>query len=220
VTGTPAGPGASDFTKVPFDPKQRSGVLTHPYLLAAFAYHRNSSPIHRGVFITRSIVGRNLRPPPAAIQFMDDRFDPGLTMREKVAELTRPAACYSCHQVINPLGFSLENFDAVGRFRTTDNGKPVDATAEYLTADGKPVRLTGPRDVAEHAAASPEAHRAFVGQLFAHLVKQPPEAYGPQTLDRLRTAFTKSDFNIQSTLVEIATMSALHGTESHARSNP
>ena len=215
-----ADPGASDFTRVGFDPKQRSGVLTHPYLLAAFAYHRNSSPIHRGVFLTRSIVGRNLRPPPSAIQFMDDRFDPSLTMREKVAELTRPAACYGCHQVINPLGFSLENFDAVGRFRTTDNGKPVDATAEYLTSDGKPVRLTGPRDVAEHAAGSPEAHRAFVGQLFAHVVKQPPEAYGLQTLDRLRAAFVKNEFNIQSALVEIATLSALHGTESHARSTP
>ena len=59
-------------------------MLTHPYLLAALAYHKNSSPIHRGVFLTRNIVGRALRPPPVAVEFMDDRFDPSLTMREKV----------------------------------------------------------------------------------------------------------------------------------------
>ncbi len=117
-----------DFEKVAFNPRERTGVITHPFLLSAFAYHKSSSPIHRGVFLTRNIVGRALKPPPMAIEFMDNRFDPSLTMREKVAELTRPAACQTCHSMINPLGFSLENYDAVGRFRTIDNQKPVNPT--------------------------------------------------------------------------------------------
>jgi hypothetical protein len=66
--------GEDEFSKVSFDPRQRSGVLTHPFLLSAFAYHKSSSPIHRGVFLTRNIVGRALKPPPMAIEFMDGPF--------------------------------------------------------------------------------------------------------------------------------------------------
>jgi hypothetical protein len=113
---------SDDFVKVELDPKQRSGVVTHPYLLAEFSYQKSSSPIHRGVFLTRNIVGRALKPPPIAQEFKDADFAPNLTMREKVAELTRPAACQSCHSVINPLGFSLEQYDAVGRLLTAANG--------------------------------------------------------------------------------------------------
>ncbi|MFA6544875.1 MAG: DUF1592 domain-containing protein, partial [Limisphaerales bacterium] len=125
-----------DFARVQLDSKQRSGVVTHPYLLAAFSYNKSSSPIHRGVFLTRNIVGRALRPPPMAVAFKDGDFKPGMTMREKITELTRPQACQSCHSVINPLGFSLENFDAVGRFRDRDGSRPVNAAAEYTTDDG------------------------------------------------------------------------------------
>ena len=203
----------SDFQKVSFQPQQRSGVITHPYLLSAFAYHKSTSPIHRGVFLTRNIVGRALKPPPMAIEFMDGRFDPSLTMREKVAELTRPAACQGCHSMINPLGFSLEHYDAVGQYRTMDNKKPVDATGEYTTAEGKTVRLRGARDVAEFAAKSRDAHRGFIQQLFHHLVKQPAAAYGPDTLEKLRASFVKSDYNIQKLVVEIAKISATHGTQ-------
>ncbi|MGZ8940316.1 MAG: DUF1592 domain-containing protein, partial [Limisphaerales bacterium] len=198
------------FHKVEFDPTQRVGVLTHPYLLSAFAYYKSSSPIHRGVFLTRNIIGRGLKPPPAAIQFMDGRFDPKLTMREKVTELTSPAACMGCHSVINPLGFSLEHFDGVGRFRTEDNQKPVDAASDFTTPDGDTIRLKGARDVADYAVNSVEAHRGFVRQLFQHMVKQPVAAYGPDCLDRLREFFVKSDFNIQKLVAEIVTVSALH----------
>src|SRR5207247_3185415 len=133
-------------------------------LLSVFAYHKSSSPIHRGVFLTRNIVGRALKPPPMAIQFMDDRFDPSLTMREKVAELTRPATCQGCHSVINPLGFSLEHYDAVGRFRARENGRPINAVSEYTTDDGATVQLAGARDLAEFAARSEQAQNAFIEQ--------------------------------------------------------
>lgn len=201
--------GGEGFEKVSFDPRQRCGVLTHPFLLSALAYHKSSSPIHRGVFLTRNIVGRTLRPPPMAIEFMDDRFDPSLTMREKVTELTRPAGCQSCHATINPLGFSLEHYDAVGRFRTVDNSKPVDARGELPIADGKSIRISGARDVAEFAASSPDAHRAFIRQLFNYVVKQPVDAYGADTLEKLRASFVASEYNIQALLVEIARVSAM-----------
>jgi hypothetical protein len=206
-------PAEGEFEKIAFNASERTGVITHPFLLATFAYNKNSSPIHRGVFLTRNIVGRALRPPIMAIEFMDGRFDPNLTMREKVSELTRPAACQTCHSVINPLGFSLESYDAVGRFRTVDNRKPVDTASEYPTADGKTVKLGGARDVAEYAAANIESHRGFIQQLFHQTVKQPVAAYGPDTLENLRRSFAASGFNIQKLLVEIALVPALHGLE-------
>lgn len=201
-----------DFVRVSLDPKQRSGVVTHPYLLAAFSYPKSTSPIHRGVFLTRNIVGRALKAPPMAVAFNEADFSPNLTMREKIAELTRPQACQGCHSVINPLGFSLEHYDAVGRFRTRDQDQPVNAVSEYTTDDGKAIKLTGARDVAEFAVGSEHAQNTFVEQLFHSLVKQPIRAYGPDVQVRLRESFIASGYNIQKLLVDIATLSALHGT--------
>jgi len=200
-----------DFTKLTFGEEKRCGVLTHPYLLASFSYQRLTSPIHRGVFLTRHIVGRALKPPPMAMTFKDADFAPNLTMRQKVSELTRPQACQSCHSVINPLGFSLEQYDAVGRFRTSENEKPIDPVSEYVTDDGEKVRLAGARDVGQFAIGSEAAHNAFIQEMFHHVVKQPMEAYGPDTLEKLHESFVKSSFNMKQLLVEIATIAALSG---------
>jgi len=213
-TDAPAEPDES-FQTVVFPPDRRAGLLTHPYLLSAFAYHNNSSPIHRGVFLTRNIVGRELKPPPMAVAFKDDEFSPDATMREKITQLTRDQACMSCHSVINPLGFALENFDAVGRWRTVDNNKPIDSKSEYVTEEGDKVEVASARDVAEFAVASPSAHRAFVVQLFQHLVKQAPAAYGWDAIDQWTDRFAKDDFNIQDLLVDIAVLSARYSPVPH-----
>jgi hypothetical protein len=203
-----------DFVRVRLNPKERSGVLTHPYLLAAFSYQKSSSPIHRGVFLTRNIVGRALKPPQMAMTFKDEDFAPNLTMREKVAELTRSEACQSCHSVINPLGFSLEHYDAVGRFRTREGERPIDAASDYTTDDGKTIRLTGARDLARFAAESEQAQNAFIEQLFHHLVKQPMLAYGPDISNQLRRSFVESGYSVKKLLVDIMAVSALRGMKS------
>lgn len=202
-----------EFAKVTVDSQKRSGVLTHPYLLAAFSYQKLTSPIHRGVFLTRNIVGRSLKPPPMAMTFKDADFAPNLTMRQKVTQLTRPQACQSCHSVINPLGFSLEQFDAVGRFRTAEQDNPVDPVSDYLTDDGEKIHLAGARDIAEYAISSEQAQNTFIEQMFHHIVKQPMLAYGPDTVTRLRQRFVDSDFNMQKLLVEIVSVSALRGSD-------
>jgi len=196
------------FQRVTFDPNQRAGVITHPYLLASLAYNRSTSPIHRGVFLSRNIVGLALKNPSVAVAFEDAKFDPTLTMREKIVELTKNQSCMGCHSVINPLGFSLEHFDAVGRWRTKDNNKPVHAEGEFDAEDGRTVTISGPKDVATYALGSESAHRAFVRQLFHHTVKQPAPAFGVDTLDTLRAQFSANGFNIQKLLGEIAVTSA------------
>ncbi len=194
----------NEFVKVTFPEEQRSGILTHPYLLSALAYHNNTSPIHRGVFLTRNIVGRALNPPPMAVAFKDSDFPEDITMREKVTQLTSDTACMACHSIINPLGFALENFDAVGRWRTHEKEKPVDTLSEYLTEDGESVEVKRARDIAEFAVNNESAHTAFISQLFHHFVKQPPAAFEPTALQTLRLQFEKDDFNIHKLLAQIA----------------
>lgn len=202
-------PEGQGFRPVKMDADQRAGVLTHPYVLATFSYTKSSSPIHRGVFLTRNILGRMLKPPPMAIAFMDDKFDPSFTMREKVTELTAKPACQSCHVTINPLGFSFEHFDAVGRVRATDNAKPVDTVSEYIAADGTVLMLKGARDVAVHAAESQAGQAGFVRNLFQAMVKQPTTAYSPEMLGQLTERFRRDQYHVRHLAVEVAVVAAL-----------
>ena len=202
-------PADAPFQYAKLNPQQRAGILTHPYLLAAFAYTGATSPIHRGVFLTRGVLGVALRPPPEAFTPLTEDLHPKLTTRERVALQTKPNACQSCHGVINPLGFTLEHFDAVGRYRERDNGKPIDATGVYETRQGEVVKFTGARELAKFLAGSEEVHTAFVEHLFHHLVKQPIRAYGPRQSAELRDSLAANGFNIRKLMAEIATTAAL-----------
>ncbi len=201
-------PPDAPFTKVSVDPKERAGLLTHPYLLANFAYTSTSSPIHRGVFVARSVLGRGLRPPPVAVAPLAPDLHAGLTTRERVTLQTSPAACVTCHGMINGLGFGFERFDAIGRLRFEEKGKTVDASGVYEPMSGEPTRYVGARQLAETLAASEETHAAFVEQLFHHMIQQPIRAFGPELSGRLRRSFAEHDFNIRSLLVEIVAASA------------
>ncbi len=207
--GAEAMPDDAPFQKVVLDAKVRAGVLTHPYLLATFAYTATSSPIHRGVFISRSVLGRTLRPPPVAVAPLAPDLHADLTTRERVTLQTRPDSCVTCHGMINPLGFTLEHFDATGRYRSEEKGKPIDATGLYQTRSGETVTFDGARDLANFLANSDETHSAFVEQLFHYMVKQPIRAFGPNTSSDLKKAFAQHDFSIRKLAEEIVTTSAL-----------
>jgi hypothetical protein len=201
-------PENAPFQKVSLNPGDRAGVLSHPYLMTTFAYTGTSSPIHRGVFLTRSVLGRPLKPPPQATPPLSPDLHADLSTRERVALQTKPAACITCHAVINPLGFSLEHFDAVGRFRSDENGKPVDATGVLETPDGSSVSYSGARELAAFLVESHETRTAFVEQLFHYLVKQPIRAYGPEMLPELTQSFVDDQFNIRHLIARIATRTA------------
>ena len=188
---------------------ERAGVLAHPYLLANFAYTSTTSPIHRGVFLARNVLGQGLRPPPAAFAPLAPDLHPDLTTRERVSLQTSPESCMSCHGMINPLGFALERFDAVGRFRESEHDTAIDATGFFETRVGDRAEFEGARGLAEFLAESEEVHEAFVEQAFHHLVKQPIRAFGPEVLPELTQAFVDSGFDLRGLLVEIAARSAL-----------
>ena len=197
------------FRKVTLDGGDRAGLLSHPYLMAAFAYNGTSSPVHRGVFIIRSVLGRSLRPPPEAITPVPPSLHAGLSTRERVTMQTSPAACVSCHGMINPLGFGLENFDAVGRYRSEEKGKPVDPAGWFETRTGDQVTFSGARGLAKVLAESEETHAAFIDQLFHYLVKQPVPAFGPRVASDLRKSFATNGYSIRKLIVEIVAISAL-----------
>ncbi len=83
-------PADAPFKKVALE-KERAGVITHPYLLSTFAYTSSSSPIHRGVFLARSVLGKTLRPPPEAVAPLPADLHAGMTTRQRVAMQTNPA---------------------------------------------------------------------------------------------------------------------------------
>jgi hypothetical protein len=202
-------PRDAPFQKVIRPPGERAGVLTHPYLMSSFAYTASSSPIHRGVFISRSILGRALRPPPEAVAPIPADLHPGLTTRQRIELQTKGEACQSCHGMINPLGFPLEHYDAIGRYRDGEKDRPIDATGSYETRSGDWVEFDGVRDLAAFLAASEETHHAFVQQLFHYLVKQPIRAFDRKAIQELRQSFASSGYQIRKLMVQIMAVSAL-----------
>jgi hypothetical protein len=110
----------------------------------------------------------------------------------------------ACHSMINPLGFSLEHYDSLGRWREKEKGKLINDDSVLETDTGNRIDIKGPREVAEFAANSPLAHEAFVRQLFHHVTKQPVLAYTPGTAERLETQFREGGFRIDNLLHKIA----------------
>lgn len=205
-------PENADFQEVKFEPDRRAGIVSHPFLLSGFAYMETSSPIHRGVFLSRGVLGRGVKPPPIAVAPTAPDLAPDLTTRERVTVQTQAEMCANCHGLINSLGFALENFDAVGRYRDSEKTKPIDANGQYLQRNGELVRFGGARDLAGFLARSEETHRSFTRQLFHHMVQQPILAYGPESISELAEYFENHQFHMKHLMVEIACRSALETT--------
>lgn len=211
--------GDGGFQKLAVDPQTRSGVLTHPLLLAGFAHYAESSPIHRGVFVSRNVLGRRLKQPAEAPPPLPPKFHPELNTRERVILQTKAQSCSVCHEMINPLGFPLENFDAVGRFRSKEKGRPVDASGTYENLQGETFQFNGPRELAEFLANSPETHAAFTEKLFQHFVMHPLLAYGFERPQELKEKFVASQYDIKQLLFEISKTAALNQVDSTEETN-
>ena len=206
-------PADAVFRRVRLDDGRRAGVLSHPYMASVLSYAAATSPIHRGVFLARSVMGNVLKPPQEAVTPLAPDLHPNLSTRERVALQTSSVACQTCHTMINPLGFALEEFDPIGRYRTAeirgDVQKPIDASGSYLPREGPQATFHGARELAATIATSRDAQEAFVQQLFHALVKQPMRAWGPDTLETLRKQFAANNCDIRRLLVDIMTVAAL-----------
>jgi len=107
----------------------RGGLLRQGSILTVTSYANRTSPVIRGKWVLENILGTPPPPPPANVPALkDNTVSTALSVRERLAEHRRNVACLGCHKLMDPVGFALENFDAVGRWRTTEEGRAVDAT--------------------------------------------------------------------------------------------
>jgi hypothetical protein len=117
------------FRRVALGPeRQRGGLLRQGSVLTVTSYATRTSPVLRGKWVLENLLGTPPPPPPANVPALkDNTVSASLPIRERLAEHRSNAACAACHRLIDPVGFALEQFDAVGRWRAADEGRPVDA---------------------------------------------------------------------------------------------
>ena len=120
----------SRFRRVKVDPEHhRGGLLRQGSILTVTSYATRTSPVIRGNWVLENIIGTPPPPPPPNIPALDEnKVAAGLSMRERLATHRANPACASCHDLMDPVGFSLENFDAVGRWREFENGDAIDVS--------------------------------------------------------------------------------------------
>lgn len=150
----------TDYTMVSLDPATRSGVFTRAGFLAAYSLFNRPSPILRGAFLQKEVLCTTIAPPPPGVEGTPLPTT-GVTNRERVEQQTAGAECATCHHtVINPTGYALEAYDAIGAYQPNEGGRAVDATANVLI-DGKAVPVTGAVDLMNKIAASAQAQRCY-----------------------------------------------------------
>jgi hypothetical protein len=159
--------------------------LTHPGFLALFAGEQQPDPIHRGVFINQQVLCVDLAPPAANVPPLPGE-QPNTTNRQRIEALTGKGTCgQACHYtVINPLGYAFENYDSLGRYRTTDGGLTVDASGAYAL-DGQERTFQNGLELVELLAGSQQVHRCYARQWLYYLAGRLPDAGDAATLDAL-----------------------------------
>ena len=122
----------SRFRKVTLDSDQRGGLLGHGSLLTVTSYPNRTSVVLRGKFVLENLLGAPPPEPPPNVPALEEASENGkvLTMREAMAQHRENPACRVCHTAMDPIGFSLENYDAVGKWRREFAGQPIDASGQ------------------------------------------------------------------------------------------
>lgn len=192
-------PGPSGFQKVPVPPgEKRGGIFGHASLLSVLAHVSSSSPTVRGKFVQERIMCFSIPPPPPGVVTDLPSTEQAKTMRERLALHQTEPLCASCHLVMDPIGFGLENYDGVGKFRTLDNGEPIDALSDL---DGEP--FEGALQLGQLLRERPRFSYCSVANLYRHAtghVEVPGESAHLLEVD---AAFVAAEYRFKAALVEL-----------------
>jgi hypothetical protein len=162
--GVPAPP-PGELREVLLDATQRAGILTRAGLLATKAQNIDSSPIRRGKLVRTRVLCQPLPPPPETLQIVFPPQSATKTTRERFAQHATQA-CTGCHMLMDPVGFTFENFDSIGAFRATENGQRIDSSGELLATRDINGPVQGALELSRKLAASQEVQECFSQHLF------------------------------------------------------
>jgi mono/diheme cytochrome c family protein len=177
------------------DSDRRGGILAHGSVLATTSYPDRTSPVLRGKFLLNNVLGLPSPPPPPGVDTNLAEVQPNVqppTIRERLAQHRTNPSCASCHSVIDPLGFALEQFDAIGAWRTVDEaGRPVDAEADTLSGQ-KVDGLAGLRSLL--LAESEQFPRTVTEKLMAYALGRRLEYYDRPSVRSIVRDAAASDY--------------------------
>lgn len=202
-----AGKNTGDVT---LDAAQRLGIFSQPAVIASHSGPTTTRLVKRGVFFTRKVMCLPLGVPPADVNTAVPEDLTG-TERERIESVTTPARCAGCHAFINPFGFMQESYDAMGRFRTEDAGKPVDTSIAVSFLDEGPLQATSTVDALRGFTRSLRFQQCFTRQLFRFYLGRDETAGDDPLLRQLFFDFAQKDQqSIVGLLRGLANANAFH----------
>jgi cytochrome c5 len=190
------------FRRVPVTGNSRpGGLLGHASILTATSYPNRTSPVERGKWMLENILGAPPPPPPPDVPALpEERGVTGRSMRERMEQHRRNAACAVCHARIDPLGFGLENFDAVGRWRSHEGSVPIDASGSL--PDGSKFR--GPAALRDLLVARPDEFvTTVVKQLLTYALGRGVEYYDMPAVRTILREAAAHDYRWSSIILGI-----------------
>jgi hypothetical protein len=176
----------------------RVGILGAGAILAGHAHALLTSPTHRGKFVDEMLLCRTIPPPPPGVPPLPSMAGPGSTVRQMLTAHRSQPMCASCHAQMDPIGFAMENFDATGHYRTTDNGQPIDSSGTlYGVAFSNLAELGSV--VRKNAVAGP----CVASKVYENALGRLPTNLDVAALDQLITQFVASGNRIDQLLVNL-----------------
>ena len=189
------------FVKVELpDDGPRGGLMGMGGILALNAHNTVTSPTHRGKFIQNTLLCVDIPPPPpGVVTSLEEIPDDGpITTRAKLARHAEDPACVGCHRLMDPLGLALENFDAIGAWRTTENGFPIDASAEIGG-----MNFQGARELGELLRHQDSIGECLSRRLFRHASGRLEEPGQERTILELSRDFADDGHRFQALLLAL-----------------
>jgi hypothetical protein len=196
----------AEMRKVKLKDGNRGGILGMPGVLATTSFPNRTSPVKRGVWVLEQVLGEHVPPPPPntpTLEKQNPQAVANLTLRQRTELHQTNATCANCHKVLDPIGFGLENFDAIGRWREQDDtGGPIDAAGEL--PGGK--HFTSPKELkAIIAAREGDLARNLTEKLLAYALGRQLEGYDEIVVDHLMKTIGSDDYRMQTLIAEVIT---------------
>lgn len=190
--------GAADLPE-----NQRRGILTHPALLAVLSKPNQSDPVIRGKFVRERLLCQQLPPPPANLAIVAPDPAPGLTTRERFAEHSNNPSCVGCHRLMDPIGFGLEHYDALGQYREQEESLTIDARGEVLDGKDASGKFDGALELSEMLAASDEVAACVATQFFRYALSRTETDDDLCSLARVEDSFIAQNKDLRSLILEV-----------------